>query len=157
MIKMNKNNIKTIPVIDIIFKEDFTKENIALLLSNMERYGCSLYHLKAMEQGSDTRLAISKDVATEYLSNLLNRFPNILDIAVKYKDHFFTLSLYNASRFTNVLALQISSLEPKDNIRPWIIFLLDISQGVTISFIDTITDGSTCDWEYGQIASNKNL
>lgn len=91
MIKMNKNNIKTIPVIDIIFKEDFTKENIALLLSNMERCGCSLYHLKAMEQESDTRLAISKDVATKYLSNPLNRFPNILDIAVKYKDLFFTL------------------------------------------------------------------
>lgn len=145
--------MKTTPVLEVNLDTYFNKENIVHVLTNLQKYGCTFYHLAEQEINSELRTPITLETAAEYLYNALNREPNIFGILCKYKDQFIILSLFNSSPFYSCLSLRISDLGSKDDIRPWIKFLMDVTHGARISSMDTITDGSSCEWEYGQIAS----
>lgn len=149
--------MKTAPVIEVNLDTYFDKESIVLVLTNFQKFGCTFYHLSDQEKDPKLRIPITLETAAEYLYNALNREPNIFGILCKYKDKFIVLSLFNSSPFYSSLSLRISDLGSKDDIRPWILFLMDVTHGAPISFISTITDGSSCEWEYGQIAESKKL
>lgn len=150
--------LKTTPVLEINFEAYFSKENVVVILTSFQAYGCTFYQLSDKEKDPAAKTEITLDAAAEYLSNTLNKDPNILGILCKYNKQFFALSLYNSSPFFSYLSLRISDMESKNDIRPWVLFLMNVTHGAPISFISTITDGSSCEWEYGQIAAeNRNL
>ena len=81
--------LKTTPVLEINFEAYFSKANIVVILTSFQSYGCTFYHLSDKEKDPTAKTEITIDIAAEYLSNPLNRNPNILGILCKYNSVSF--------------------------------------------------------------------
>ncbi|MGE0009220.1 MAG: hypothetical protein AB7F19_01650 [Candidatus Babeliales bacterium] len=146
-----------IPLIQIQLACSFSEEYITLILKRLHNVNCFFFHLSEKEKSPEIRNKISLETAAEYLSNPLNREPNILGILVNIKTYYFVLTIYSNDSLASALCLGISPLEATTDISPWVLSLLNIVQGAPIESISTINKGSSSYWEYGRIAESKRL
>lgn len=145
----------TIPVIEIYFDATFTKENVVSILKRAQSLNCLFYHLVDKKVDTDNKNQLNLEEAVEYLGALASKKTNDRSILIKKNGQCLTLSLYDCGN--SELTLRLSSIENKNDITSYILFLMDISQDLPIFSMNTITDGSKCEWHYGQEAANNKI